>query len=47
MSTYLLGILRLGVLEESLPVEGAGVLSPNVGTFCTAFKNVQFLAGFS
>lgn len=47
MSTYLLGILRLGVLEESLLVEGAGVLSPNVGTFCTAFKNVQFLAGFS
>ena len=47
MSTYLLGILRLGVLEESLLVQGAGVLSPGVGAFHTAFEKVQFVVGFS
>lgn len=39
MSTYLLGILWLGVLEESLLVQGAGILSPGVGAFHTAFEN--------
>lgn len=29
----------LGVLEESLLVQGAGILSPGVGAFHTAFEN--------